>query len=358
MTRRITQSIFAFALILLSVAAFAQQDPYYTHFKFNKQAYNPGAVGTVDGVICVNGVAHQQWRGYDDQTFVDRKTGELEAGGEIIENVAPETYNANIGGQITTNNGTRTLGAVGLSVYSDLLGFQKTTSFRLQGAYFIPIQGNFGRLALGFEAGMHQFGYDQPRFKALNPGDPRIPNASSNDTKFDLGFGAFYKQTRIGNYVENFYAGVSATHLTQPTFNIATPGNTTIDHMLESHFYFLTGGDVDLNPSIVLEPAILVKYRAKMQFDVNVTALYMDMFRGGVGYRQWGTTDALSLMVGYKRDMANANTLQVGYSYDITLSKIQTVSNGTHEIFVSYCFPLNVTKKPPTKHFHRNTRWL
>jgi len=358
MTRRITQSLIALTLIFLSVTVYAQQDPYYTHFKFNKQAYNPGAVGTVDGVICVNGVAHRQWMGFDDQTFVDRKTGNLEPGGEIIENVAPQTYNANIGGQISTNKGTNTIGAVGLSVYSDLIGFQKTTSFRLQGAYFVPIQGNFARLALGFEAGMHQFGYDNPRFKALNPGDPRIPTSSSNDTKFDVGFGAYYKQRRLGNAVENFYAGLSATHLTQPTFNIAAPGNSTIDHQLETHIYFLTGADVELTPSLVLEPAVLLKHKAKMQFDLNVTALYLDMVRAGVGYRQWGTIDALSLMLGYKRDLANSNTVQVGYSYDITLSKIQTVSNGTHEIFVSYCFPLNVTKKPPTKQFHRNTRWL
>lgn len=359
MTRIFTYAGFVLALVSMSVLAKAQQDPYYTHFKFNKQAYNPGAVGTTDDVICVSGITHSQWRNYDDLTFIDRKTGEPVSGGEIVENVAPVTYNFNIGGQITTNKGQRQLGAVGATVYSDKLGFQKTTSFRLQGAYFIPVQGNFGRLAIGIEAGFNQFGYDNPRFRALNPNDPRIPLGSANDSKLDLGFGVYYKQRRLGNSIENFYAGLSASHLNQAKFEIPTSqANATITHQMEMHYYFVTGADIDLSPGLVLEPAIWIKSKAKPQIDVNATVLYNDMIRGGLGYRQWGNTDALSIMVGYKKDMNNSNVLQIGYSYDVTMSQIRTVSDGTHEIMVTYCFPLAVSKKPPTKKFHRNTRWL
>jgi len=358
MFKSFTRIVLAVVLIAGVLSAQAQQDPYYTHFKFNKQAYNPGAVGTTDDVICINGVTHNQWRSFDDRTFIDRKTGEPADGGEVIENVAPETYNVNIGGQITTDKGSRQLGAIGASIYSDLLGFQKTTSVRVQAAYFIPIQGNFGRLAIGVEGGMHQFGYDNPRFRALQAGDPRIPVGSVNDTKFDLGFGLYYKQRRLGNALENFYAGLSATHLTQATFTIPTINNESYEHVLKMHYYFVTGADIDLSPGMVLEPSILVKHNAKPQIDLNATVLWNDMIRGGLGYRQAGISDAISLMVGYKKDMNNSQIIQVGYSYDITTSKIQSVSNGTHEIMLIYCFPLSVKTTPPTKQFHRNTRWL
>jgi hypothetical protein len=92
--------------------------------------------------------------------------------------------------------------------------------------------------------------------------------------------------------------------------------------------------------------------KSKPQIDLNATALWNKTFRGGLGYRQWGTTDALTIMLGYVR-----NELQVGYSYDVTLSGLQQVSNNTHEIMVSYCFR-PPTVKPPEKNYRRNTRWL
>ena len=73
-----------------------------------------------------------------------------------------------------------------------------------------------------------------------------------------------------------------------------------------------------------------------------MTALYSNTFRMGLGYRS--AADALAVIVGYERGQ-----LQVGYSYDITLSKIRKVSDGTHEIFVKYCFPISFPPPPPPK---------
>ena len=50
-------------------SAKAQQDPYYSHFKFVKQAYNPATVGEKDEYICASALAHNQWVGFDDQTY-------------------------------------------------------------------------------------------------------------------------------------------------------------------------------------------------------------------------------------------------------------------------------------------------
>jgi hypothetical protein len=109
---------------------------------------------------------------------------------------------------------------------------------------------------------------------------------------------------------------------------------------------------------MVLEPAILVKSKAVPQFDVNTTLLWNDMLRGGLGYRQWGNSDAITIMIGYKMDVTNYSVLNLGYSYDVTMSTVRTVSDGTHEFMLTYCFPIAV--KPPVKQkeFHRNTRWL
>lgn len=347
------KSVLFLGIVALAGSARAQQDPYYTHFKFVKQSYNPAAAGEKDDLVCVNGLWHSQWRNYDDLTQVDRRDGTIPDGQSPIKNVAPVTYALNLSGQITADKGKRKIGGIGLSLYDDKLGFMKQTTVRLQAAYFIPVQGNFGRLAIGPEVGMYQFGFVNPQFIARDPNDPRVPTTGSNDTKFDLGFGAYYQQRRLGP-VEDFYAGLSMSHITAPTYTVTATQQSTVNFKQEPHWYLVSGGRIPLgNPAFELEPAILLKYKTRFQLDLNTTVLWNQMARAGIGYRQWGNSDAISIMLGYIY-----KDIQIGYSYDVTLSTIRTVSNGTHEIMVAYCFPLNVQPEPKTKNFYRNTRDL
>ena len=55
-------------LVFVSFNTYAQQDPYYTHFKDVIQAYNPAGAGHGVGMICVSGLTHHQWRDYTDET--------------------------------------------------------------------------------------------------------------------------------------------------------------------------------------------------------------------------------------------------------------------------------------------------
>ena len=101
-----------------------------------------------------------------------------------------------MGGQILGNKNRQTpIAAAGVSIFDDQLGFMKTTSFKAQGAYFLPIQGNFARLSIGVEVGFTQFGYIDPKWRPRDPGDPRIPagggSGNISDSKLDLGFGVF-----------------------------------------------------------------------------------------------------------------------------------------------------------------------
>ncbi len=341
------------AMVFGAVSACAQQDPYYSHFKFVKQAYNPATVGEKDDYICASLLGHNQWLGFDDQTWMDRTTGEPIQGGQITENVAPVTINFNIGGQILGGENRPTpLGAVGLSVFDDRLGYMKTTAFKGQFAYFVPIQGTFARLSIGAEVGFTQFGYVNPNFRFRDASDPRIPTGSISDSRFDAGIGVYYTQSRLGTFAKDFYVGASASHLNGSTY-VLQNGNQNSEYQLAQHLYLNTGAKIPLSGGVnVLEPAVLVKYAGKPQFDLNLTVLNNQTIRGGVGYRQWGNTDAFVLLLGYV-----TGQMQFGYSYDITASRIQGVSNGTHEIFASYCFRLP-TSQPPVKTYRKSIREL
>jgi hypothetical protein len=70
----------------------------------------------------------------------------------------------------------------------------------------------------------------------------------------------------------------------------------------------------------------------------------------GVSYRM---QDAIAPMIGYR--FLKDKSLKVGYSYDLTLSKIKGYSSGTHEVMLGYCF--NV-KKPKKVSSYQNARFL
>jgi type IX secretion system PorP/SprF family membrane protein len=340
------KKVLTLLIMVFSISAMAQQDPYYTHFKDVSQAYNPAGAGEHHGKICLSGLAHYQWRDYSDQTLERGTNGSV---GPIVENVAPVTYNLNVGTVFNLGKSRKNAIGFGLTAIQDQLGFTKTTNIMANINFKHYLQGNadnhFGEIAGGIGIGGNQFGFVNPQFRYRDPNDPNIPVTGGSQMLMDLNFGIMYKQKRLGS-LDNFYAGLSATHLNGAFYDIiTTSGNITRQY--EPHYYALVGADYDAGV-VTLEPAILAKYafiasEYRPQFDVNMTALYQNTFRGGLAYRQYGNADAISVLLGY----VVKDNLTIGYSYDITVSSIQSVSNGTHEIMVKYCIPIGTIDSDP-----------
>lgn len=340
-------------LVIAASVSQAQHDPYFTHFRFIQQAYNPAAAGVKENYICMTGLTHYQYRGYADQTFRVGTDGDLTA--NAPNNQAPETYNFNINTLLNVDKKGRHKVGVGLSFIDDQIGFMKTTSIKGAVNYRIPVQGKFGYFAVGVEAGTTSFGYDDPQFKPLDPNDPHIPKSGGSDSKFDIGIGVYYFRKTLFNFLDEFYLGASYNHLNAAKYNFEVTmqngalGNVDMD--FKRYLHVNAGGDYKLaNPNWKLEPALLLKYNPKLQLDVSMTALYSNTIRFGLGYRT--AADALSVLVGYERGQ-----LQIGYSYDITLSKIRQVSDGTHEVFVKYCIPIRFPDPEP-KLFRLTPRFM
>ena len=342
--------------LFVSIYSYAQQDPYYTHFKDVMQAYNPAAAGHKYGEICLSGLTHHQWRDYDDMTKTRGTNGSVEG---LVEDVAPVTYNFNVGTVFKLDKAEQHYLGAGISVIDDQIGFTKSTAFMANLNYRKVIQARDQELRAGIGIGGTQWGWDEPKYVARQQLDPNIPVSGANQMKFDLNFGLMFKQKRLGNSINDFYAGFSMTNLNQANYsvNVTTLGGTqaALNRKYVPHYYTVVGGDIPVG-GFVLEPAILAKYGLLQkayvpQVDINVTALFANTFRGGVAFRQWGTSDALSLLLGYEK-----GPLEFGYSYDVTLSNVQLVSNGTHEIMVKYCIPFAVT--PPTTILRESVRFL
>lgn len=322
----------AFCVILGSLAAKAQQDPYYNHFMLNRVAYNPGAAG-FKNAICVNVLAHRQWLGLDN-------SGELEyqVGGQTLERraVGPQTYFASITAPIFKKR----FGA-SLVLMNDAVGYERTIGFKGGIAYHIKVEGG-KRFQIGLDAGMLQKEFDGRYYNPRQPNDPLIPTNQQSGRIFDLGAGMYYSNPKA----LGLELGLSSTHLLGGKVNYEVAGITRTVNIVRNIYAsasmaFPIGGG-----NIVLQPNIWVKtIFTTTQVDLNCRALFSQKFIAGLAYRDGGNTkylDALTLQLGY---YINQN-FYLGYGYDIPTTK-GLARGGTHEIIATYCFRLPQSQPDP-----------
>jgi len=84
-----------------------------------------------------------------------------------------------------------------------------------------------------------------------------------------------------------------------------------------------------------LYPSLFIKTDGvQTQVDLSTRFDYQDLYFGGLSFRGYSknTIDALALFVGARV----SSQLSLAYGYDITLSRLGTYSEGTHEIVVHY----------------------
>jgi type IX secretion system PorP/SprF family membrane protein len=310
--------------VLFSVSDIkAQQDPHYSQFMYNKLTYNAGYAGATDGKICVTLLNRQQWMGF--------------GGGQTATGLQRGDAPSNLVGSINAAIGSRF--GIGATIVKDELGFETMLMPRLTLAYRQPM-GDDGVLAGGVGVGSMQRTLDGAKLKALDPNDPKIPNAAVSGTAIDLDFGLYYTKTNLAGIIDDFYAGVSATHLNQNTITYSWDNNTSTVNS-KMHYYLTAGGTYQLGGNLALQPNIIVKKDpAKIQTDLNCFLVMNQNIRGGL---TWRPMDAAVLLVGYEFPFG----LNVGYSYDITTSRIINYSSGSHEIMIRYCFGVKIPHNPP-----------
>ena len=117
-------------------------------------------------------------------------------------------------------------------------------------------------------------------------------------------------------------------------------------------FLGISGGPIDIDANVLVRTDLI-----KVSSDINVRAIWNNMAYGGLTYR---TSDAVAVMLGAQpfKIMNNINTpldhFIVGYSYDISINKLSSISRGSHEILLKYCYYLPPVPIQKAKH----PRWL
>lgn len=301
--------IVVFACLLYALPGSAQQDPQFSQHMFTKLYYNPAVAGANDA-ICGTLLYRNQWTGF---------------GGE------PKTAMLSADMPIDALHG-----GVGLTVHGiDKLGAGNSLNIKANYAYRAELSN--GRLGIGLGIGYHQESIDGGKLIYNDANDANIPTGTESGGSYDLSLGLYYQ-------TDAMYVGLSTSHLTANEIKVGD-----ITTKLDRHYFLMAGYSYDINSTFAIKPAVMIKSDiVETQFDLNANLMINSKYWIGGAYR---FQDAIVVMAG----LEIIPNLKLGYSYDITTSRIKTYSSGTHEIVLSYC--MNVAKVVK-RQFHRNVRFL
>ncbi len=296
--------IFFTSLLFFTVSIlFAQQDPLFSQYMFNKLAVNPGYAGSRE-LLTADILYRNQWVNVDG---------------------APKTISASLHSPL--NNTHLALGA---HLYNDRIGPMSNTSAMATFAYRVIFPK--GKLSFGIQAGVKSNGIVWNEINAQNSDDPFLTNRADNKVVPDANFGIYY-------YSRNFFAGLSSHQLLQNQTLVVedSEGNTQVSKLL-THFYGMTGVVIPISENVIFRPSLLAKYvkNAPTQLDLNASFLFANKIWLGASYR---TEKAVSFIT----EINIKQNFRIGYSYDIWLNELKAYNKGSHEIRLS--FDINVAKR-------------
>lgn len=283
-----------FIVLLFSMAKFAgaQDFPQFSQYINMQGLINPAYNGT-RGVYSGLMVYRHQWAGFS---------------------AAPRTLGFNMHGPIP---GVDRLSG-GLVLISDGYGLNDQVDVSLAASYYINLTQEL-KLSFGMQGGMNSYSFN---FADLVTPDPGSDDVYTPDyyLRPNVGVGAFL-------YSDRYFVGLSIPEMLSHSADVSTVSfNTSFD--FSTMHYFLYGGYVfDVTQDIKIKPTALMKsiYGAPIEVDLGVYGYYQDYGSVGLSFR----TGSDVIIFGEVRVWEQ---LYVGYSYDYSITKLNNISSGSHEI--------------------------
>lgn len=240
-------------------------------------------------------------------------------------------------------------GGIGVSFLRDVAGVHKlsNTSISLQYSQHLAISRT-SSLALGVQAGFGQRQFDDSK---LLFADQVINSTSTSQDAQNLNPANHFGDLSAGimYYRDDFWAGASLHHLNQP--NQSLMGE--IDRLPVK--FSLHAGWVLPISSLEAKPGnrkvrILANYKSQGKWDqLDLGGMYtlyginLGLWYRGIPLKPYEpgyqNNESIVMLLGYEFK----NGLGIGYSYDLTLSRLYGHSGGAHEIAVF--FELNQRRK-------------
>jgi len=323
-----TKNILVLLTLVTGVqAAWGQQLAQFSQYLYNPILLNPATSG-INNNVNLRLSYRDQWTGFTDAP----KTAYFSVDGTIGGGVEGSRLRSNRLGFTEVKKKKRLVGqGIGAYVVSDTYGAFTNTSGYVSYALHLTITDEI-RMSLGLSAGLSAWQMNTQKVAVADPND----NTYNYLVSMGLRKSFFDMNSGIWVYSDRFYIGYSSEQLLQNhirDIDIPAEAKVNIHH-------FVTGGyKVYLNNDLELTPSVMVKYMspAPVTMDINMKVNFKEQMWGGVSYR---TNDALVIIAGYNIK----GRIDIGYSYDVTLSGLSQYSAGSHEIMLGYRFFKEVRK--------------
>lgn len=304
--------------------ATAQQRPQYTQYIFNNYLLNPALSG-IENYTNVMAGYRSQWTGLQGAPVTSYITFNTPLGSRFINGDAsafPAAGGENPASRLYTQyyQAAEPHHGIGFTLVTDKAGPITQTDINATYAYHIGISARFN-LALGVAAGLSRTALNTSEITTEYV-DPAIYNGKGGQWSPDLGAG-------IWGYSSNYYFGISAQQIL-PQNLYYTASNSLYQNKSVPHFFFTAGYKIFMSDDLTFMPSFMVKEinPVPVTYDITGKISFRDVFWLGASYRH---NDSMGILAGFNL----SSLINVGYSYDITTSALNTVSNGTHEIVLS-----------------------
>ena len=279
--------------LILPMLALSQQMPHYSLYMLNDVMVNPSLISTrSENQVAL--MIRDQWTGFEG---------------------APKTQS------ISYYNINHTKFGRGISIVNDNTGPISMINGTLSGSYLIPIDHK-NKLSVGLSANILQYKIDNSDIILEDDGviDPAMNNGVADKV---IGNSA---SIGVNYWGDKFNVSASVINIINSDLNLS---NTGVDNALVNHYYmnssykFSTSSGLDIIPSIMFKKI----GASSPQLDFNIKTSINNTIWGGLSYR---TNDAVIAMLGLK-----FSEYTLGYSYDVTTTKMNIPSYGSHGIVMT-----------------------
>ena len=276
-------------LLLLPLFAAAQQESYYSLYRFNMQVINPAFAGAeADNMLTL--LNRSQWAELDD---------------------SPRTMAFAYSSKRENNVG------LGLSVVADRVFVERQTFAYADFSYKLDLTEQT-RMYLGLKAGGNFYRSSSLNLEDYNTG---IDPAQKEFSRFNPNVGAgLYLQN------ENYWVSFSIPRL----FNVKRDMDINIGAKDRVHSYLGGGVNFEITEDVVLKPNLMLRKIATLPIsaDIGTFVSFQNRIDFGASYR---TNASLSFMT----YINVINGIDVGYAYETpTDVSLAGQSVKTHEIFL------------------------
>ncbi len=288
--------------LFFSTLAFAQQEPFFSQFFYNKLLANPGAAGST-GLPCFTVFHRQQWAGLEG---------------------APKTQAFSINSPILAGRV-----GLGLTVVNDKIGFYNSTFAQAAYAYRVDMAG--GKLGIGLHGSMTRFEADLSEIRTIS-GSTKAEEAMMDFSYlFNMGMGFHFEN-------ERFFIGAAIPQVLdrgQPNGQVR-------------HVFANAGAVLELSPTLRMRAAGAVRMveNAPPSFDAHLGFGFTEEARLWLGstlrmsntYDPKGASglggDALVAVGQYQI----SERLRAGLAYDMALGAVRRGNAGSYELMLEYAF--------------------